>query len=158
MWLAMIGLFLFATAKASRQQAVLRETLALAPVRELMARAVVGLPPDLTVESAVKKYFLPHGFSGFPVMLETKVLGLVTIQDLQRLPQTLWVWREVRDVMRPLAPEMTVSAECSALQALEQMAAAEVDRLLVMEDGRLVGLVTRSTIWRYLHLQAKASS
>lgn len=157
-WLAMIGLFLFATAKASRQQAALRETLALVPVRELMSRAVIAIPPDLTVDAAVRRYFLPHGFSGFPVMEDAKALGLVTLHDLQRLPQSLWAWREVREVMRPLSPAMMVSGEDSALQALEHMAETDVDRLLVMQEDRVIGLVTRSAIWRYLRLRNAPSS
>ncbi len=53
--------------------------------------------------------------------------------------------------MRSLAPVMTIAWEGSALEALEQMAEADVDRLLVMDGDCLVGLLARSTIRRALH-------
>jgi Zn-dependent protease/predicted transcriptional regulator len=158
MWVAMIGLFLFATAKGTRQQAVLRETLARVTVSELVTQSVISVPAALTIESAVKGYFLPHGFSGFPVMEHDRLVGMVTVQDLQRFPQTLWPWREVRDVMRPWTAEMEISAGATALHALEQMGMASLDRVIVRQEGRIVGVLTRSTVWRYLNLRSQGRS
>ncbi len=153
-WVAMIGLFLFATAKASRQHAVIRQALVRVPVRELMTQAVVAIPSDLTVETAVRAYFLPQGFSSFPVMRGELLVGLVRLEDVQHVPQSLWAWRTVQDVMRPLSPGMTVEAEEPALRAMELMRASNLDRVLVMDGERVVGLVTQSAIWRFLQLRA----
>ena len=120
-----------------------RETLARVNVSELVTPSVISVPATLTIESAVKGYFLPHGFSGFPVMEQDRLVGMVTVQDLQRIPQTLWPWREVRDVMRPWITEMEISAGASALHALEQMGMAGLDRLIVRQEGRIVGVLTR---------------
>lgn len=160
MWVAMIGLFLFATAKGTRQQAVFRETLAHVTVSELVTQSVISVPATLTIESAVKGYFLPHGFSGFPVVEQDQLVGLVTVQDLQRVPQGLWPWREVREVMRPWSAEMEISSGATVLHALEQMGIANLDRLIVRQEGRIVGVLTRSAVWRYLNLrsQGRASS
>lgn len=158
MWIAMIGLFLCATAKGTRQQAVLRETLAGVHLSELVMPSVIGMPATLTIESAVRGYFLPHGFSGFPVMEQDRLVGMVTVQDLQRVPQALWPWREVRDVMRPWTAEMEIAVAATALHALEQMAVAGLDRLIVRQDGRIVGVLTRSAVWRYLNLRTQDRS
>ena len=119
---------------------------------------MISVPATLTIESAVKGYFLPHGFSGFPVMEQDRLVGMVTVQDLQRIPQTLWPWREVRDVMRPWITEMEISAGASALHALEQMGMAGLDRLIVRQEGRIVGVLTRSAVWRYLNLRSQGRS
>jgi Zn-dependent protease/predicted transcriptional regulator len=158
MWVAMIGLFLFATAKGTRQQTAFRETLARVKVQEMATQSVVSVPATLTIESAVRGYFLPHGFSGFPVMEKDRLVGMVTVQDLQRVPQSLWPWREVREVTRPWTSEMEISPEASALHALEQMGIANLDRLVVTQEGRIVGLLTRSAVWRYLNLRSQDRS
>lgn len=156
-WVAMIGLFLFATAKASRQQAALRHSLATVPVREVLSPTVVAIPPDMTLEAAVRQVVLPHGFAGFPVMQGDAVLGLLIVEDLRAVPQARWAWCDVREVMRPITGAMTVSPDASALRALEQMVGADIDRLIVLEDDRVVGVVTKSALWRYLHLGAGAN-
>ncbi len=152
-WVALIGAFLFAAARASRRQAALRASLAKVAVTDLMVRNVVTVPPGLTVEAAVADFFLPHGFDGFPVWEEGRLLGMVTVADVQALPQSEWVWRSVREIMEPRTADMEVSPDTSAITALEQMLREGQSRLVVVQDGLLVGLVTRSGISRFLQLR-----
>jgi Zn-dependent protease/predicted transcriptional regulator len=152
-WIVLIGAFLFAAARGSRRQAALRASLAKVAVEDLMVRNVVTIPPDLTVDEAVARYFLLHGFAGFPVGEEGRLLGMVTIHDVQALPQSQWPWRSVRDVMEPRTDDMEVTPSTSAVTALEQMLQEGRGRLAVVQDGLLVGLVTRSGISRFLQLR-----
>ncbi|MEW6543406.1 MAG: site-2 protease family protein [Nitrospirota bacterium] len=152
-WIGLIGLFLFAAARASRRQAAVRASLARATVEELMVRDVVTVPPDLTVEAAVTEHFLRHGYGGFPVVEDGQLLGLVTVQDVQALPQALWPWRQVRDIMQARSSAMETGPHMSAIGALEQMLREGQGRLVVVQDGRVIGLVTRSAIGRFLQLR-----
>jgi len=152
-WIVLIGAFLFAAARGSRRQAALRASLAKVSVEDLMVRNVVTIPPDLMVEEAVARYFLPHGFAGFPVGEEGRLLGMVTVHDVQALPQSQWPWRSVRDVMEPRNDDMEVAPSTSAVTVLEQMLREGRGRLAVVQDGLLVGLVTRSGISRFLQLR-----
>jgi Zn-dependent protease/predicted transcriptional regulator len=152
-WIGLIGLFLFAAARASRRQAAIRASLARATVEELMVRDVVTVPPDLTVEAAVAEHFLRHGYGGFPVVEDGQLLGLVTVQDVQALPQPLWPWRQVRDIMQTRSSAMETGPHVPAIGALEQMLREGQGRLVVVQDGRVIGLVTRSAIGRFLQLR-----
>ena len=129
------------------------EALTCIRIGDVMTRAVVAVPPDITVETAVRDFFIPHGFSGFPVLQQGRVIGTVSVRDLQRIPRKLWVWREVREIMQPVDGQATIGLDDSALEALERMAMGAGDRLLVMDGDRLVGLVTRAAVWRYVRLQ-----
>jgi Zn-dependent protease/CBS domain-containing protein len=152
-WVILIGAFLFAAARGSRRQAALRASLAKVAVQDLMVRNVVMIPPGLTVEEAVTSFFLPHGFGGFPVWEDGHLLGMVTVEDVQALPQSQWAWRSVRDIMAPYTEDMEVSPDASAITALEQMLRERQGRLAVVQDRLLVGLVTRSGISRFLQLR-----
>lgn len=149
-WVALIGLFLFSSARSSRRQANLKASLEQVSVGDLMARDVVTVPADLTVADAVAQHFLPQGHSGFPVVQEGRLVGMVTVQDVQTLPQPLWLWRRVQDVMQPWSTTMETGSETSALAALEQMEREGHDRLAVMHEGQVVGLVTWSGLARLL--------
>jgi len=152
-WVALIGLFLFSSARSSRRQANLRASLEQVLVGDLMVREVAILPADLTVADAVAQHFLPLGHSGFPVVEEGRPIGMLAVQDVQALPQPLWPWRSVRDIMQPWSPAMETGRDMSALAAFEQMQREDQDRLAVIEQGRLAGLVTRGGIARFLQLR-----
>lgn len=152
-WLIFIGMFLFAAALASRRQATLQHTLGALPVRELMVQTVVSIPPDRTVDEAVTQYFRPYGYGGFPVVEDGLLLGLLTVDEVQAVPTTLWVWRSVGQVMRPYAPSLIVAPDTPVIQAMERMAREGWDRLVVTEGDHIVGLVTQSAIAHCLQLR-----
>jgi predicted transcriptional regulator len=152
-WVIFIGMFLFAAALASRRQAVLRQALATVPVRNLMVRTVTSIPSNCTLEEAVNQYFQSYGYGGFPVLEDAQLVGLVTVFEIQTVPLTLWPWRRVGQVMRPLSPSMVVAPDVPVIQAMECMAREGWDRLVVMQEGQIVGLVTHSAIVHFLQLR-----
>lgn len=149
-WLILIGAFLFSAALASRRQAAMQTSLASVTVRQAMVHQVVIVPPDMTVQDAVDQYFVAHGFGGFPVCEEGQVLGVVTVQDVQALPSALWSWRRVREIIRPASAAICIPPDWSVMQAMERMIQCGLDRLVVMENGAIVGLITRSAIVQFL--------
>ena len=149
-WIVLLGAFLFTAARGSRKQAVIRASLASVPVRELMVRNVVALSPELSLEEAVNQYFLPYGYGGFPVVHEGRLVGVVAVRDVQTVKNSLWVFRRVADIMQPSSDEMVISPDHSAMQALEQMMAVGAERLVVVQDGQLLGLLTRASIGHFI--------
>lgn len=154
-WLIFLGAFIFSAALASRRQAALQTSLASVTVRQVMVHRVVTLLPDMSVQDAVDQYFVTHGFGGFPVCEEGRVLGVVTVRDVQALPTALWPWRRVREIMRPASPAFCIPPDWSVMQAMERMVQSGWDRLLVMENEEIVGLVTRSAVTHFLQLHQR---
>ena len=152
-WLIFLGAFIFSAALKSRRQAALQTSLVSMTVRQVMVHRVVTLLPDISVQDAVDQYFVTHGFGGFPVCEEGQVLGVVTVRDVQALPTALWPWRRVREVMRPASPAFCIPPDWSVMQAMERMVQSGWDRLVVMENEEIVGLVTRSAIAHFLQLR-----
>ncbi|MCC2640888.1 MAG: putative Membrane-associated zinc metallopeptidase containing domain pair [Nitrospira sp.] len=149
-WIILLGAFLFAAARGSRKQAALRASLASLLVRDLMVKNVVALSPDITLEEAVNQYFLPYGYGEFPVVQGGRLLGVVNVRDIQAIQNSLWASRQVADIMQASADEMVVSPDMSAMQALEKMMTTGAERLVVAQDGLLLGLVTRSSIGHFI--------
>jgi Zn-dependent protease/predicted transcriptional regulator len=151
-WLMFIGAFLFGAAWSTRKQVSLREALAGTSVRDVMVRAVVTVPPRLSLQTAVDEFFVAYGYGGFPVMEDGQVVGLIAVEDVQAIAQGLWSWRTVGDVMRPASPDLFVPPDASMMQAMERMVHTGYDRLVVLETGRPVGLVTRHAVAQFLQL------
>lgn len=154
-WILLIGAFLFMVAQGSRRQAGLRASLASVRVGELMVQDVVTVTPELSVQEAVDHYFLRHGYGGFPVLDDGRLVGMVTVREIQAAPQSLWPLRRVRDIMKPWSAVMEVSHDTPAITALERMTGEGQGRLVVVQEGRLVGLITRSGIRQFLQLRGR---
>jgi Zn-dependent protease/CBS domain-containing protein len=151
-WLILIGVFLFSAALSSRRQAAQRTSLTSVTVRQVMVHCVVTLRPDMTVQDAVDHFFVPHGFGGFPVCDGGQLLGVVTVRDVQALPIALWPWRCIREIMHPASQAFCIPPDWSVIQAMERMVQSGLDRLVVMENEQIVGLITRSALANVLQL------
>lgn len=152
-WVVFIGMFLFAAALASRRQAVLRQSLATIPIRDMMVTTVVSIPAKCALHEAVNQYFQAYGYGGFPVLDDRRLVGLVTVCEVQSVAPALWAWRQVEQVMRPVSESLVITPEVPVIHAVERMARGGWDRLVVVQDGAVVGLVTQSAIVHFLQLR-----
>jgi Zn-dependent protease/predicted transcriptional regulator len=152
-WVVVIGMFLFAAAQASRSQAKIRQSLATTPIQDMMVTPVVSIPAQCALDEAVNQYFQTYGYGGFPVLSDRRLVGMVTVSEVQSVAPALWAWRRVEHVMRPFSESLAITPEAPVIHAMERMAGGGWDRLVVVQDEGVVGLVTRSAIVRFLQLR-----
>jgi Zn-dependent protease/CBS domain-containing protein len=152
-WMALIGFFLLQGAQAGYTQVMLKEALAGIAVRDIMVKDVVSVPPGLSVRALIEGYFLAHGYGGFPVVDDGQVLGIVSLADVKRVPPEEYDRLTVREVMAPLAERLTIAPEEDVSVALQRMAEDSLGRLVVMERGRMRGLVTKTGLSRFLQMK-----
>lgn len=155
-WILVIGMFLFTAALASRRQAAVRESLARIPIRDLMVTAVASIPSHCTLDEAVNQYFRPYGYGGFPVVEDGQLVGMITVSEIQNVSAALWPWRRVAQVLRPLSESLLIEPDVPVIRAMERMAQDGWDRLIVVQDGEIVGLVTHSAIVQFLQLRGSS--
>jgi CBS domain-containing protein len=153
LWLIFIGMFLRGAARASYHGVVVEQALRGAAVRDLMITDPIMIPGDLTVEQAIEEQFLRHGFGGFPVGHDGEIEGLVSLAQLTHCPREERAVRTVREIMRPAGDNLKISANASVSDALRKMVSADSGRLLVTEGNRVVGLITRSLITRFIRVK-----
>jgi predicted transcriptional regulator len=127
--------------------------LAGIPVRDMMVKDVVTVPPSLSVRELIEGYFLTHGYGGFPVVENGQVVGLVSLGDVKRVSPEDYDRVPVREVMVPLAERLTIAPEEDISVAFQRMAEEELGRLIVMQRGRMLGLVTKTGLSRFLQMK-----
>jgi len=155
LWLIFIALFLKGAASASYQGIVIEQVLGSAHVSDLMARDPLTIDAGATVADAISDHFMRHGFGGFPVMDGGRVAGLISISQVRDCPPEERAHKRVGDVMRPLDARIEIAPGATVSNALRQMAEADTGRLIVMEQDRLVGLITRSGIAHFIMLRSE---
>ncbi len=152
LWMMLIGWFLFSAAQASYQQSTLQEILSGVKVRDIMVKDIVWLDPSITIEEAVNEYFLRYGYGGFPVKKDDELKGFVTLKEVKDVPRSDWGRVKVEKVVAPHRKESEISPENDAFSALEVMAREGKGRIIVTENDKIVGLITRNGIATYVHL------
>ncbi len=148
LWILFLGWFIRSGAESSLRQTQLTEALSGLSVNDIMTKTLLTVSPSITVQNLVTDYFLTHPHGGYPVVQNDKVLGVVTMDSVRSIPKEKREFELVSQAMVPYERTVTVSQNVSAADALQKMARTGVGRVLVMDQDKLLGIVSRGDIMR----------
>ncbi|MBI4234213.1 MAG: site-2 protease family protein [Chloroflexi bacterium] len=149
-WLVVIGWFLESAAASSYRQFRLREGLRGYTARDLMTTERPTVPPSLSIRQLVEERILPTGRRCFVVGEGEATYGLVTVHSAREVPRHRWDLVPVREVMIPLEGLKAVTPQEDAFRVLELMDEANVNQVPVVQDRRIIGLITRENVLHFL--------
>ena len=138
LWSVLVGMFLLDAAVG-----VVRESRGLkaATVGEAMS-VPIAIEPDVLVSHFVDAILPRYRQTSFPVALDQRLHGILSLEDLKALPRERWRQVRARDVMRPVAPQLFVDPSTSVARANEIMRRNGVGSLAVVNRaGLLVGFL-----------------
>lgn len=155
LWWVLIGLFLRTAAQASLSDSQARRYLGGHAVGEVMARRVETAPADMTLDAFVnyRLYASHHGM--YPVVRGDHLVGVVEPADILKTPREAWSHTSLGEVCRPLDAVPQARSDEDAFTVFERMRQGGAARLLVIDRGALVGLVTVHDLAQRLALAAK---
>jgi CBS domain-containing protein len=152
-WLGLIGLFLSDAARGGYEQVLVRQVLRGEPVSRFMTADPVVVPPSLDLRSWVEDYVYRHHRKAFPVVSDGRLEGLITTAALADFPREDWPLHKVAEAMQRDLSAVSIVSDTDALAALGKMQGTGSSRLLVVDGGRLVGIVSLKDLLRFLHLK-----
>jgi CBS domain-containing protein len=147
-WLALVGWFLTTMAEGSYRSQLARSQLHDVSVASQMSEPAVVAPGDITLEAMANDYFLGGRHSKYPVVLAGRLVGLLDMSELRRVPRERWSETRVADVMQGDVGDLLVDADQSVDAVLGRLGGDGPGALLVVSDGRLVGVITKSDVVR----------
>lgn len=128
-------------------------------VGDVYTRDIITVAPDTTAPQA-SKLMQEHGIRRLPVVQGDRLVGIITLLDLMRAapsPATsLSVWElnylrdkiKVEEIMSRKVHTVTTDTDLSTVASL--MREHKIGGIPVVEDGRVVGIVTESDVFRAL--------
>jgi len=149
-WFAFIGWFLVQAARSSYQELQLRDLLRGVEAEDVMASDLRRIRPELSLQDAVDDYFMRYDHGAFPVEEQGRTVGLLTLRGVRRVPREQWPTRQVRDHMVPLGDQVVVAPDARMDGVLGKLQDGEAGRVLVVDDGEVVGIITASDLTRWL--------
>jgi Zn-dependent protease/CBS domain-containing protein len=152
-WLGFIGWFLLSAAQSANAQGMLTSVLRGVRVGEVMNPKPATVPADISLQQLVDAYFLPGGLRYALVMQGEKLVGLITLSDIRHIPREQWGQVPVSTAMIPLSRLHVATPQQNLSDVLPLMAGRDVNQLPVVENGALVGILSRDAIVHYLEVR-----
>jgi tRNA nucleotidyltransferase (CCA-adding enzyme) len=120
--------------------------------RELMSSPVRTIRPDTSIAEA-QRILLRYGHSGLSVVdHHGKLVGIISRRDIDIALHHGFSHAPVKGYMTPNLKTITPDTPLSEIESL--MVTYDIGRLPVLDQGALVGIVTRTDVLRQVH-QAK---
>ena len=152
-WLILIGWFLNSAAEAAGRQTQETELFRGVTVQRVMNPQPATVDPDETLSQLVYEHVLQRGVRALPVVEDDRLVGMVTLNEVRSVPREQWETTPVRAVMAGPEQLQTVKPQQELSSALQLMAEYDINQLPVVEDGRLVGLLSRSNVIRFMQVR-----
>lgn len=157
LWLIFIGWLIYQAGQSSYSQLVLKDTFTGIKASELMSTDLQTVSPDDTLDE-LAECFLHYKFGAFPVVYGSTTHGLVTLQNMKNIPREKWAETKVSNILTPLKEAMVIKPDTDASEVMIEMATKNRGRALVMENGELVGLLSRTDMMRYMQMHMALGS
>jgi CBS domain-containing protein len=156
--LLLAGFVVRAAAAQTLRQSVTRASLAGVPVRDFMDENPVTVQRALSISALAQDFIYKHQLSMLPVVDGDRLLGYVTARSVKETPRDEWSRQSIGTIVLPFSSDNTVTPETDAVEALDKMARTGTTRLMVVEQGRLAGVVGLQDLAQSLRASALPDS
>jgi CBS domain-containing protein len=153
MWYFIIGLFLKGAAETSYQQVMIKQNLRGETVSSLMRTDPVTVSPEISVKDLVENYIYRHHFKMYPVVENGRLIGCVHMNRIKEIDRRSWDDHTVRELTMDCSEGNTVAPKEDVTDAMTLMNKTGNSRLMVVEDGRLQGILAQKDIMKYLSIR-----
>jgi len=141
LWSVLVGVFLLSAATS-----VVRSVRSPTTVRDAMSPPI-AVEPDWPISKLIDEVLPLHRQASFPVALNRKLLGILSLEDLKKIPRDKWRSQRIRDVMRTVNSQLFVPENATIESVNELMAHNGVGAVCVVNPaGELVGFVRKGQL------------
>ncbi|MBN1126836.1 MAG: site-2 protease family protein [Sedimentisphaerales bacterium] len=158
LWYFLIGMFIKGASQMSYRQLLVTNALRGEPISRFMAAEVVTVPSTTTVSDLVEEYFYKYHYKMFPVTDDGMLKGCVTTKQIKDLSKNQWPTTKVSDIAQPSSEGNTISPKSDSLAALSRMNSTGNSRLMVVERGKLLGVISLKDMLKFMALKLDLES
>ncbi len=148
-WLILIAFFIYIGASEEEKSTEISVILEGVKVKDIMSKDVNTVNPTMSVEELVDHMFrFKH--MGYPVVDDGSLKGIVTFTDVQKVTREERKNVKISQIMTKNL--ITIKEDDDAVNAVKLMTANNIGRILVKNDGKMVGIVSRTDLLRSVQL------
>jgi len=149
LWLVFLGWFLLIAARAEAATLAGDAELAGLKVGDIMTPNPEVAPAGLTVERLLEEWIYPSRCSTFPLVdADGHLVGLITLARVKKVSAHRRETTLVTEIACPMADVVTCAPGDELVEVVHRLARSVDQRALVLDGGRLVGIVSPSDVTR----------
>ncbi len=153
-WLCLIGLFLRGASRTSYKQLIIRKRLKGQKVCSFMITEPVTVLPTATIEEFIEGHIYRYHLALYPVVdKHIELIGFITPEEVKKIPREEWSERTVGETSLPCSSANTINPEAEATEAVSLMQKSGSETLMVVDGGRLAGVITLKDTLKILELR-----
>ena len=149
-FLILIALFIYIGASMESTAVKYDYLLHDVTVGDMMSSPVISVSQTLPVSQVINMMYSSKHL-GFPVIERDTLIGMVTLADVNRTGPVSREAMQVRDIMT--RDPITLPPTAPVIDALKIMSARNFGRIPVVQDGKVLGIVTRTDIIKVTELK-----
>jgi Zn-dependent protease len=149
-FLLLIALFIYLGASMESTAVRYSHLLQDVTVGDMMSSPVTTVSPTMSLGQVITMMYASKHL-GFPVVDRDVLIGMVTLADVNRTSPIDREAMQVRDIMT--RDPITLPPAAPVIEALRIMSAHDIGRIPVVEDHRILGIVTRTDILKVTELK-----
>jgi Zn-dependent protease/predicted transcriptional regulator len=149
-FLILIALFVYIGASMESTAVRYHFLLEDVTVGGMMTSPVTTVPENLPLAKVVEMMYASKHL-GFPVVERDMLVGMVTLADINKTSPIDRDAMQVKDIMT--RDIVTLPPTASVMEALHIMTVNNIGRIPVVQDDRIVGIVTRTDILKVTELK-----
>ena len=149
-FLILIALFIYIGASMESTAVKYSYLLQDVTVGDMMSSPVTSVSPTLPVSQVITMMYSSKHL-GFPVVERDTLIGMVTLADVNRMASIDREAMQVRDIMT--RDPITLPPTAPVIEALKIMSAHNFGRIPVVQEGKILGIVTRTDIIKVTELK-----
>jgi Zn-dependent protease len=141
LWSVLVGVFLLGAATS-----VVRSTRGSVTVAQAMSPPV-PVEPDLPITRFVDEVLPLHRHATFPVAFNRRLMGILSLEDLKKIPREKWRGLRAREVMRTVNSQLFVPENATIESVNELLEANGVGAVgVINQSGELIGFLRRGRL------------
>lgn len=129
----------------------IRRTTLLAALQNTTVNKIMrefpSISPGLNLEELISQQVLATGQDYFVVADQGKMLGIMTLQNIKRVPRDHWSSTLVGSIMTPWKETRKISSEQPAAHVLEEIEQYSGVYLPISENDEMIGTVARDDLY-----------
>jgi Zn-dependent protease len=155
LWLAFIGLFLRNAAAGALAQSNLQESLRGVTVSQVMSQDCTDVPSLVPLNTLVEERVMQAGQRCFVVTEGGSMQGMLTLGEISAVPRDRWRFTTTGQAMVPVNRLTHISPQTPLVDALRELQSVNMAQVPVMDEGRLVGVLSRERVEHFLRTRAE---
>ena len=149
LWYILIAFFIYIGATEEDKSTQISITLEGLKIKDIMTKDIMTVSSGMTADELVD-FMFKFKHMGYPVVEGTEVIGIVTFTDVQNIPKEERKKVLLSDIMTKEI--INLKEDDDAVKALKLMTMNNIGRIIILNEKKMTGIVSRTDILRSVQL------